>query len=37
METIAGVVCTDYVRLNVKVSSKLSILNFMGYLKKKVH
>ena len=35
VEIIAGAVCTDHVHLNVAVPPKISISNFMGYLKGK--
>lgn len=34
-EIIAGAVCIDYVHLSVAVPPKMSISNFMGYLKGK--
>ena len=35
VEIIAEAVCIDYVHLSVAISLKLSISNFMGYLKGK--
>ncbi len=35
MEIIAGAVCIDHVHLSVAIPPKLSISNFMGYLKGK--
>lgn len=36
VEIIAGAVCGDYVHLSVAIPPKISISNFMGYLKGKV-
>ena len=35
VDIIAGAVCTDHVHLSVAIPPKLSISNFMGYLKGK--
>ena len=35
VDIIAGAVCIDYVHLSVAIAPKLSISNFMGYLKGK--
>lgn len=35
VDIIAGAVCIDHVYLNVEIQLKLSISNFMGYLKGK--
>lgn len=35
IEIIAGAVCTDYIHLSVAIPPKLSMANFMGYLKEK--
>lgn len=35
VEIIAGAVCSDHVHLSVAIPPKLSISNFMGYLKGK--
>ena len=35
VEIVAGAVCIDHVHLRVAIPLKLSVLNFMGYLKGK--
>ncbi len=35
VEIIAGAVCTDHIHLNIAIPPKISISNFIGYLKGK--